>query len=316
MPKYNFYDLLLDSEIEMPELPSAAKIQSPSISIKWGVVTRPQDEIEGAHYKPDSVAHKDFYFLEVDDIAKYYIEGKASIVIERLGQSNDRDVIAFLIDTVLTVLLLKHDKFVFHASAVASPKGVVMISGRAGVGKSSIALQLLNKGYTFIEDDRCLLYLNKEDNKIYLKNYLPFIDVWRNEVKRVDKMKGAKIMHPVRDNIAKLRVDIRDYVNTKSLPLDKLITLSINNDDELPYVKVITGMAKCRLAKTFTHMDHLIPYVNDASTHFGYLMKILSTIPMIHVTRTIVAKPRQVADFLNDEIIVKDIHQIIETEEV
>jgi len=313
VPKYNFYDLPLDSEVVMPELPLATLRQGSSISIKWGEVTRPVDDMEGAHYKPDSVSHSDFYFLEVDDIAKYYIKGKESIVIERLGQSGNRDVIAFLIDTVLTVLLLKHDKFVFHASAVAGPEGAVMICGRAGVGKSSIALRLLDKGYTFIEDDRCLLYWNEEDNRVYLKNYLPFVDVWSNEAKKVDQMKGAKVMHPVRDNIAKLRVDIRDYVSTESLPLDKVITMTINNDDESPKVKIITGMAKVRWAKAFTHMDHLIPHINDASNHFAYMMKILSSIPMIRVTRTIVARPGQVADFLNDEIIVKDTHEIIET---
>jgi len=315
MYTYNFYDIQLDSEVEMPELPDGTTLANPRVTIRWGDVQRPQDAIEGAHYKPDSVAHRDFYFLEVDDIARYYLEGKERIIVERLGDATDKDVVAFLIDTVLTVLLLKHRKFVFHASAIAGPRGAIMLCGHSGIGKSSIALRMVDSGLTFIEDDRCLLSWDESTGKIYIKNHIPFIDIWANESKKLEKMEGAKIMHPIRDNIAKLRVDIREYVDNQRIPLDKVITLTAQNELKPPEVKVITGVSKCRWAKSFTHMEHLIPDISDAHTHFNYIMHMLSTVPMIRISRSRRAKPGEVADFIMEEILSKEVHEIIETEE-
>ncbi len=315
MRSYDFYNIRLDSELLLPELPDGADLSSPPVHIRLGKVARPNDDIAGGHYKPDSVAHRDFYFLEVDDIARYYLQGKDSITIERLGKATEKDVVAFLFDTVLTVLLLKHNKFVFHASAVAGPYGAVMLCGHSGIGKSSIALSLVDKGYSFLEDDRCLLYWDEKKQKVYIRNHLPIIDIWSNESKKIEKMEGVEIIHPVRDNISKLRIDISSYVDKQMMPLDKVITLSSHNELKAPEIKIIKGMAKCSWGKSFTHMEHLIPDISDALVHFRSIMNMLGQVPMIKVSKSRVDNPAEMADFLIDEILNKEVDQVLEIQE-
>ena len=313
--RYKFYGLVLHSEIEMPELPDGQDMTGPCITISWDHVNRPAEDIDGATYKPDSVAHRDFYFLEVDDIARYYVKGTCTVIIERLGDATEKDVVAFLIDTVLTVVLLTHNKYVFHASAIAGPRGAVMICGHAGVGKSALALRLIDRGYSFIEDDRCLLHKQDDQNKVYIRNHLPFVDLWKTESNRVEKMEGATVIHNIRDNISKLRVDVSNYIDSTSVEVDKVIILTTHNELTLCKVEILAGPAKCRWAKAFTHMEHLIPYIGDASVHFRYIMDLLSNVPVIHFSRSNKAKPQEMADAIIDKILTKDVFQIKDTEE-
>ena len=315
MYNYNFYGLRLESAIEMLELPISNSTEEPTVSLSWGQVSRPINGIENAQYKPDSVAHREFYFLEVDDIARYYVEGKDHITIEKLANTTEKDVVAFLIDTVLTVVLLKLNRFVFHASAISGPRGAVMICGHAGIGKSAIALRLIDQGYGFIEDDRCLLQWDEASKKVLIHNHLPFIDVWSNDKKKIEHIEGATILHAIRDQISKLRVDVQSFVDTAPVPLDKVIILTTQNDIMSPNIKKLSGLAKCSWVKGFTHMEHLIPYVSDASLHFGYIMNLLSTVPVISVRRSNKAKPKEVVEFIIDEILSKDIVDIKDSEE-
>jgi hypothetical protein len=71
------------------------------------------------------------------------------------SSSSDKEaaVQRFLLDTVLWWTALARGSDLLHASAVELPDGVVAVLGRSGVGKTSVAIELLAGGGSLYADD-------------------------------------------------------------------------------------------------------------------------------------------------------------------
>ena len=305
---YQFFGINLVSDIALAGFPLAESSSDITVPIVWGTVVRPQDDIVGAQYKPDSVCHQDFYFLEVDDIARYYIDQGESITIERIGLSSDHDVAAFLIDTVLTALLLMHDQYVFHASAIKKDTTATMICGQAGAGKSAIALHMINMGYDFVEDDRCLPYRKSGNDSVMIHNRLPYLEVWRTEAKLLEGMHSIHKIGLVRDNIAKERIDMGGYVGNSNddIHLQQVIILHIHNHIEPITVHRLTGAQKFSLVKQYAHKDHLIKYLGSSSQQFQFIVDLLAHIPVYLIKKNRTNTAKEVSQFMQSNILEGD----------
>lgn len=287
---YKLFGLGLASEFILSGMPIIESMGEPDVWIRSGKVERPHDGLPNTLYKPNSLANQSVYFLEVSDIARFLVKGKSEVQVEILEGGSEKDAMAFFFDTILTVILLKHNKFVFHASAVADDKGAIMICSHSGGGKSALAMSLMKQKYAFIEDDRCLLHWDETDQQIKIRNYLPYIDVWKDIQALAEKTKGLKLLYPIRENIQKFRYDAKAIAVEEAVPVRKLFLIAIDNLDDRIEKEVIRGMAKARIAKNFTHLAHLIPYVSDPRAHFAYLARMVTHIPVHRIRRSRLTK--------------------------
>ena len=71
--------------------------------------------------------------------------------MEPLGA--DDGVAAFFVSSPLTVLLQQRGVATLHAAAVATGAGAVLLLGRSGIGKSSLAAALVERGWPLLADD-------------------------------------------------------------------------------------------------------------------------------------------------------------------
>lgn len=84
--------------------------------------------------------------------------------------------------------------YTLHASAVTYNGKAVVLCGLEGIGKTSLALSLLESGGKFISDN--LIFYDK--NYVYpcyelvRINKTDGIDKWRNKIKKVDSLNGCK----------------------------------------------------------------------------------------------------------------------------
>jgi len=58
-----------------------------------------------------------------------------------------------------------------------------------------------------------------------------------------------------------------------------------NKEDRIEQ-ETITGIAKVRIAKNFTHLDHLVPLVSDAQLQFQYIAKMVTKVPVMRLSRS------------------------------
>ena len=291
MYNYQLYGIFVASEFRLFGIKeSTFKETKIAVKIKAGKLTPPPKDLPNTLYKPASVANQELYYLNIMDIAQYQINGKMEVIIDIAEGSNEKDAMAFFFDTVLTVLLLKHHKFVFHASAVKGPKGAVLICAPAGGGKSTLATVLLNKGFQLIEDDRCLLHWEEKEGQLMIKNYLPTIDLWPDVTKIAQKSGELKSLGKIRDNIRKIRYDASHIVVTDAVPVQRIFLINMTNLEDEITQKQIKGLAKVNIVKNFTHLGYLVPIVSHPKAQFEYLSKMVTTVPIFMINRSRLTK--------------------------
>lgn len=106
------------------------------------------------------------------------------------------------------------------ATAVSYKKGAILIQGPSGVGKTSLALRLIERGATLIGDDIVEIYL--KNNKIYCKS--------KEKLKGVIEVRGLGL-------VAGLKV-------SKPVPVLCVIRLHKKPTERLPHQKTISFFNK------------------------------------------------------------------------
>ena len=92
------------------------------------------------------------FLMRVEDVARYLVTGGRDMLIDPLG-TDDGDVVAFFASSPFTALLQQRGVATLHAASVATEAGAVLLLGRSGIGKSSLAAALVERGYPLLADD-------------------------------------------------------------------------------------------------------------------------------------------------------------------
>ena len=92
------------------------------------------------------------FLMRVEDIARYLVTGGRDMLVDPLG-TDDGEVVAFFASSPFTALLQQRGVATLHAASVATKAGAVLLLGRSGIGKSSLAAALVERGYPLLADD-------------------------------------------------------------------------------------------------------------------------------------------------------------------
>lgn len=167
------------SAVSLPELPAwTADGRDPDIRIELGTVP----EVTGdwktfsplIHFtSPDSVR------LTIPRVASYWIESGSRVIVEPHLAADSPAIRLFLLGTVLAILCYQRGLVPLHASAVEVCGGAVLLSGRSGQGKSTLAAMLVARGHRLIADDVCVLDLGTDDNPL-IRPVLPRLKLWQD----------------------------------------------------------------------------------------------------------------------------------------
>lgn len=177
---YQIFDLFIDSNIPLPELPEIGKGDA---SIVFQLSADPQSIAS----EPDWFHHwrcpddkivlscgrigKD-YHLRFPGVADFLIAGNSrKIECYRNYDVPDETVRHLLLDHVIPRILGQQGRLVLHASAVLLPNGQgAVFLGDSGWGKSTIASSFYEHGARLITDD-CLLIETGENSVWCVPNY-------------------------------------------------------------------------------------------------------------------------------------------------
>lgn len=95
--------------------------------------------------------------LTIPMVARYLVADGNRITIEPFMSAESPDVRTFLFGTCLAVLCFQRGMLPFHASAVKIADKAVLLAGNSGLGKSSLAAALHQRGHSFLSDDLCAI---------------------------------------------------------------------------------------------------------------------------------------------------------------
>lgn len=132
-----------------------------------------------------ALGEKDFYF-HIDGVATFSIENAKNVKIELADSSTLDNALPYFYGTVLTVMM--HMKYLFpiHASAVVTPNGLNLFCAASGTGKSTLAMNLFQRGYPLFSDDKCIVKWDQ-----YLKCYtstpaIRAVRLWQDAIDNID----------------------------------------------------------------------------------------------------------------------------------
>lgn len=146
--RYRLFGLNLASDVELPELP-----QTPDA-----------DEIDLQIFAyspiPFSVSQLSVR-LEIDNVARFTINGGNSIYVEAAAGTSERNVRLYLLGSVLGILLHQRGLLPLHANAVQIGSSAVAFMGSSGSGKSTLAAWFWRRGCRVLTDDVAVVRFSK-----------------------------------------------------------------------------------------------------------------------------------------------------------
>ncbi len=108
-------------------------------------------------------------------------------------------------------------ELIIHASALQTKRGAVILMGRRGQGKSTLAALAAGKGIKILSDDMVRVQIGKN---IVVHPSFPEIRVFAKDLVRHRRLKVQ-----TRESFLKKRLDIRDHFCSRPLTIDKIIQL-------------------------------------------------------------------------------------------
>lgn len=253
---FTAFGLIIESEIELPEL-ITAKGQAKA-AIVWGQVP---DQLKTPVEKtPWFEVEAGKFLLTVEGIAKYYVENGNLIVIEPHKDANLEDVRVFLLNTALAALLKQKGYLVVHgAAAVVKGKAVAFV-GPSGAGKTSIALNLLDRGYKLLTDEICAIKI--QNGKPVIFPSMPQLNVWRDTL--LAEGKDVNSCRPIRQGLAKYAVPIENQFAEEAMELSSIVLLTHHNQETILCEAVKGGEKLKRLVMN----SYFAETVVDKTQHF------------------------------------------------
>jgi hypothetical protein len=226
MYNYRAYDLFLSSELPIPELEVSEG--TPDVTIRVGNVP---PQLRGhADIRRFFQAAPNEFLLKLEKIAGYYVKNGREITIEPYMDINAPDIRLFLLGSAFGALLHQRGYLVLHgASAVINGKGV-LITGKSGIGKSTLAAVLHKKGYPILADDVCAVKIDG-DGTPYISPGFPSLKLWQDAAKKLDTSIDG--LEPVKSDMEKYRVGIETGYGAGAVRLDEIYELRAYNGENI-----------------------------------------------------------------------------------
>jgi hypothetical protein len=242
---YNVYDLLVASELLLPELVPVDGANAADVTISLKPLPETLENsvfpYSGSYFQSTGETCQ---FL-AKGIARYRIEQGDQIFIDRNVlpmpglEPTDSSVRLYLLGTALGALLHQRHCLPLHVSALATPSGVWAFTGPSGAGKSTLAAWLHHsQGWPLVSDD--VAVLKPKDELPYLYSGPPRLKLWQDALSAIGIEKNGLTQDLTRTD--KYHLYSRQKFHQQPQPLKALVMLERANTGEAPSLEPIEGM--------------------------------------------------------------------------
>lgn len=263
---YSAYNLGISSELPLPEF----------IPAGWGgdIIVRVSQTIQTDEAKfqiNDQEA-----VVNVINVGRFIVRcGREIIVYPHLN--GDSELIRrFIVGTIMGIALYQRGNLVLHASSIQTSKGAIAFIGNVGMGKSTMALAMVSKGYNFITDDVCAI---EELNGVYyiIPSY-PLVKVSQEVADNI--LQNCESLRFVTRYDDKLEYQISDKVVTAPVPVNRIYML--NNQGDGNHERIDPQIAVLEILKNSfpTRFGH-----PGDKAHFLQCVELVRTTPIFNLKR-------------------------------
>ncbi|MCZ2475896.1 hypothetical protein G9H61_10585 [Aquirufa ecclesiirivi] len=298
---YWAFGLKIQSDIEFPEFVNAEfdmtdlVISSRKVSNK--LKSKPLIE------ENKEAINEDEYYLEVDNVAKYYAYQGKIIDVDINPLADSRTIRIYLLATVMAAVLHQRNTIPLHASSIKWKNGLIIISGDSGTGKSTTVSGLLKSGYSIFSDDVIVLK-HEENQEVQARASYPMIKLWDDAIEKLQSELFENRNFVVKPGYDKFGFFFHEQFDRNSYPIKMILVLKIKEVDQVEYQELHGGEAfKEFIAQSYR--PNLLHSNSLRALNYAMLVAILKNAKLVVVNRPSVCNP---------EILLSTIETIIQHE--
>ena len=275
--EYRAYGLHVRSSIALPLEPAPCPPQ-PDVRIRLGTVSglpaRPTTRTDLWQACPGA------FLLCLEGIARYLVTDGRDILIEPYGDT--ADIAAFCVPSVFSILLQQRGVVTLHAATVETEAGAVLLLGKSGTGKSSLAAALVERGASLLADDVTGLVLDESGRAMALPGF-PAQRLWADLLNKTGWR--ARAGTRVRRGMEKYWLSARRFC-AASQPVCTAFVLQTHGlpGSDILIEPAMPGEAFWMLWQ-HTYRKRAMNAMGQRPRHFATVSTVLSQLPVASVRR-------------------------------
>ena len=236
MHSHRAFGLNLHSELHCPEL-SQAFFSAADVEVRFEAVPTTLEHRMTSRRGVDVGAAS--VLLRVPEVGRFLIQDGCSIHIQPAAGVEPRTLRLFLLGSCLGAILHQRGITPLHGSAVSHGSGAIVICGRSGIGKSTLAAALACRGYSILTDDVSALSIDGQD--VMLAPGYPQLKLWLNSMEHFQL--ACRDHDRVRPDVAKHAVRTAGDFESTPKPVRTLLWLD-QQAIATPRLQALTGIAR------------------------------------------------------------------------
>ena len=275
--RYSTYNLSIQSDLALPELPLCTQLgRPPDVSIRLATV--PAEGLPaGQQLGPFLWVTPDQLWLEVPHVARFWVQGGHTILVEPAPGIDEDSVRVFLLGSALGALLFQRGHLVLHGNAIRIGDQCMVCVGQSGAGKSTLAAGFMQRGYDILADD-----VVPVDAQCRALPGFPRIKLWQDVADKLHIDTSA--LARIRPNLEKFNFPLTQRPDQAPLPIRWVYILRSDNRDEIT-LEPIQGMQRFLPLRANTYRVKYLEGLALKVEHLKLCGQLASNIRLARVTR-------------------------------
>ncbi len=218
---YKAYGLVFQSEFSIPGLSKASGSENPDVILKFGKLdVSSYDLIKGFLVK--EILPEGFLY-GIKDLATFLVSDGKQVIVDPLTEETELWHM-YLLGSVMGALLQQNGFLTLHGSAFLYKNKAHLILGASGMGKSSIAMAMHQRGYELLTDDISAIKFDEGNTpKLYVASR--HIKLWQDAIESLDT--AQEDMPRVRESLPKFRLTLDATHSAAEYELSNIFILKI-----------------------------------------------------------------------------------------
>lgn len=290
MRRYRIFDLLLGSDVELPELPddtagepdwvfaaTSVSTEAPPASFAW---LRHCSQPDGSPWL--SVARTaSGYRLRFWDLADFVVDmERGRIAGLPLPATSGVTLRHLLLDHVIPVVCSVGNRLVLHAGGVVTPDGAVLFLGEGGRGKSTLTASFAQHGFRVLGDDAVMISSTR-DGLVARPSY-PGVRLWPDMIAAIRHPAGRSLAVAEYTSKERLVLEQGAAVSSEPVPVTAIFVLGEASPAEEESATRVTAQAA--ILELMRH-GHYLDGVDRRwlETHFGLAGRVAAQVPFFRL---------------------------------
>lgn len=277
---YRAFGLLIASKLEIKDLiPEQSKDYD--VYVDFGPVPNSIDNI--IMHRKHILIGRNQMLLEVTDVARFYVANGNLIIVEPYEAASMEQVKLYLLGSCIGAILFQRGIVPLHGSCLKTGDNGLILTGRTGAGKSTIAAALMREGYELLTDDVAAVAFDEALSPRVYSSY-PTQKLWQDAIRRLDKENAA--MKLIRNNEGRTKylfTGINGFC-TGTVRLKTIVEIIPMEACELRLDK-IQGMEKISIIMKNTYRRFMTIGFDIRQWHFESCLKIATDTNVYRIIR-------------------------------